>query len=452
MPDHGAIWLLQIERDSDLYAYLEDLRQGHAEAFAEYTVDRYFRQMQAGDQLLFWASGMGLIGLGKLLSDAYLDQDSETWQIGFQIEGLLPEPLSRKQLKSQPVWQAEPFIKRPQGHVFKVSFAAWQALETLLPPLILPTLPSEQKKFAKLAQKIRQSGLLISQAMLMRYHLALSSSSLVILNGPSGVGKSWLAQSYAQLSGAEYCLLAVSPHWSQPEDWLGYFNPLEKGYFDSEASLFLKRAAHEWSLARREGRRPQAYHLILDEMNLARVEHYFAPLLSGLEIQRRQGMAHLSLGSPEPLLLTPNLRVIGTINLDESTHLLADKIYDRAQVLFLQASLDDLNSLLEGQPYQSLLVEIFRLFEPLIPISLRSCKDICTYIQTAQTLDITWQNALDQQLLQKIFARLRSAEPEAIGLLKAVEALLPAQDFPLAQKQIQHLKAQWLKQGFVFGS
>lgn len=452
--DTRPVWLLQFEASSELSQRLDQLRQGRAESASEWPVERYFQQMQAGDTLLFWATGLGLIAVGQLLSAAYLAEaeDPHSWHIGFEITGLLPDPLPRAALKDLPSWSREPFLKRPQGRVFKVGTEAWDALLATLPALLEPQgLPAPQKMLEKWAEKIRQQGLLLPKQTLYRYHLAIESAALVILSGPSGVGKSWLAQLYAQVSGAESCLLAVSPHWNQPEDWLGYFNPLEKSYFDSPASRFLKRAAQEWSAARRDNRPAQPYHLILDEMNLARIEHYFAPLLSGLEILRRQGTAPLWLGGDEPVSLTPNLHVVGTINLDESTHLLADKIYDRAQVLHLVAAQEDISGLLHGLPYQSLLMAIFTCLSPPIPLSFRTCKEMRSYIEAALQIGMDWHAALDQQIVQKLLVRLRGSDPALLMHLNQLEALLPAADFPLTSERLRQLKNQWQREGFVFG-
>ena len=450
-------WLIQFEPHSDLHARLLEVGQGVAETECEWVVDRYFHRMQAGDVLLFWLSGPGggLLAKGLLLSAAYQTgaEPPAPWFIGFQIQGLLSRPIGRKALEQLPEWKSETFLKRPQGHVFRISPSAWQALEAQLPVLELPrTQVSPRKKLEQMVQKIRKEGLLLAPALIRRYHLALESASLVILTGPSGLGKSWLAQAYARHAGAHSCLLAVSPHWNQPEDWLGYFNPLQQTYFDSPASRFLREAAAEALQARRENRPARPYHLILDEMNLARVEHYFAPLLSATEVRRRGESAVLDLSDGSTLPLSSNLKLIGTINLDESTHLLADKIFDRAQVLLLEASRDDLALLLEGAPYQTLLIELRDCLEPLLSFAFRTLTDIQAYVTAAEALGIDWQTALDEQIQQKILARLRSANPADLSTLEAVQALLPAESFPFSSQRLASLRRQLLNQGFAFGS
>ena len=77
------------------------------------------------------------------------------------------------------------------------------------------------------------------------------------------------------------------------------------------------------------------FHVILDEMNLARVEHYFSRFLSAMEVRTREGIARLDLAPGHTVELTPNLKFSGTVNIDETTHGFADKVYDRAQILEL---------------------------------------------------------------------------------------------------------------------
>ena len=136
MPSEARpIWLLQFETNSELSLRLSQLRLGQVEREGEWPVERYSQQLQSGDTLLFWATGLGLIAVGQLLSAAYLAEadDPLSWHIGFEITGLLPEPLPRKALKALPTWSQEPFFKRPQGHVFKVSSEAWAELQAHLP-------------------------------------------------------------------------------------------------------------------------------------------------------------------------------------------------------------------------------------------------------------------------------------------------------------------------------
>src|SRR3954462_5040241 len=135
----------------------------------------------------------------------------------------------------------------------------------------------------------------ISDHVIRRYYLATTTRGFVILCGPSGTGKTWLAQAYANVIGARQKLVAVDPSWSSNEDLLGYLSPLDGFYHHTPFSEFVQDAAREWDSATNHGTTAREFHVILDEMNLARVEHYFSRFLSAMELRSRQGSAMLDL-------------------------------------------------------------------------------------------------------------------------------------------------------------
>jgi hypothetical protein len=175
----------------------------------------------------------------------------------------------------------------------------------------------------------------ISDDVIRRYYLATTTRGFVILCGPSGTGKTWLAQAYANVIGARQKLVAVDPSWSSNEDLLGYLSPLDGFYHHTPFSEFVADSAREWNASNQAGRVAREFHVILDEMNLARVEHYFSRFLSAMEVRTREGIARLDLAPGHTVELTPNLKFSGTVNIDETTHGFADKVYDRAQILEL---------------------------------------------------------------------------------------------------------------------
>jgi hypothetical protein len=156
------------------------------------------------------------------------------------------------------------------------------------PPELPPEEPVERTPYFEptldaVEGAIRDRGLRISQRMLRRYHVALKTRGFVILAGISGGGKTWLAETYAAATGAELLVVPVAPNWTTNEDLLGYLNPIDGRYCHTPFSHFLARAASEFTAALAAGGEPRPYHLVLDEMNLARVEHYFAKFLSAME-------------------------------------------------------------------------------------------------------------------------------------------------------------------------
>jgi energy-coupling factor transporter ATP-binding protein EcfA2 len=141
----------------------------------------------------------------------------------------------------------------------------------------------------------------------------------------------------------ELLFLPVRPDWRDSRALLGYFNPITGAYQSTPFLQFVAKAADSWRA--RDGR---TWIVVLDEMNLARVEYYFADVLSVMESGRvapgspDEGTTEqaLSLDVPEgdgsdeaparTLRLPPNLFVVGTVNVDETTHAFSPKVLDRA--------------------------------------------------------------------------------------------------------------------------
>jgi YD repeat-containing protein len=142
------------------------------------------------------------------------------------------------------------------------------------------------------------------------------------------------------------CFLSVRPDWRDSKALLGYYNPLTERYESTPLLEFLLRAA--WDYKQNESN-AQPYFVILDEMNLAHVEYYFADFLSVLESGRdeegwtKEALRLHSFGKsildqdgypvPPELRLPPNLYIIGTVNIDETTYMFSPKVLDRAFTL-----------------------------------------------------------------------------------------------------------------------
>jgi len=141
------------------------------------------------------------------------------------------------------------------------------------------------------------------------------------------------------------CFLSVRPDWRDSKALLGYYNPLTERYESTPLLEFLLRAAKDYDQNKGNA---QPYFVILDEMNLAHVEYYFADFLSVLESGREEGWTKEALrlhsfgksildqdGYPVPpeLRLPPNLYIIGTVNIDETTYMFSPKVLDRAFTL-----------------------------------------------------------------------------------------------------------------------
>ncbi len=159
---------------------------------------------------------------------------------------------------------------------------------------------------------------------------AFASTRLIILQGISGTGKTSLPYAFGKFVQNPAVICSVQPSWRDRSELFGYFNEFTKKYNETE----MLRAMYEASY------NENVYAVILDEMNIARVEYYFAEMLSILEMPSRSEWIvdivpnswsndpkHIVKGQ---LTIPPNMWYIGTANNDDSTFAITDKVYDRA--------------------------------------------------------------------------------------------------------------------------
>lgn len=308
----------------------------------------------------------------------------------------------------------------------------------------------EEVPFDKIREGIAAAGMRLPDEVVRRYHSALRSRGFVILTGISGTGKTWLAETYARVTGAQHLVVPVAPNWTSNEDLLGYLNPLDDIFHATAFTEFLERAAREHREAREEGRAPADYHLVLDEMNLARVEYYFAKFLSTMEIRSRSdsGEAVLDLAPGRTVLLPPNLKVVGTVNIDETTHGFADKVYDRAQLVELGSPRSALRDHLRDVPHADLLMRVWDAVSDVAPFAFRVLDDVRAYIAISVDVGASWEEALDDQVLQKILPKVKGNDGR-VG--KALERLseVCGQTLPRSAARAQAMLRDYRDHGFA---
>ncbi len=252
----------------------------------------------------------------------------------------------------------------------------------------------------------------------------------VLLSGLSGTGKTALLTTYARLylrqlgldEKRHLSLVPVSPDWRDPSGLLGYFNALHSDpTFQAEPALRLVVAA---------ARNPSLpYFLILDEMNLARVELYFAPFLSAMESGRELPLhAHDEVvnGVPPTIPWPTNLFVGGTVNMDETTHPFSDKVLDRA---FTMEFWDvDLDAFLAGRGQRHTVAEDLlrdihgELRRVRRHFGYRTAGEVLDFLDHAAAIgagdDV---GVLDDAVFAKVLPRLRGEEsPQLHEVLAAV--------------------------------
>lgn len=256
---------------------------------------------------------------------------------------------------------------------------------------------SESRAVSYIQAFMRNKGILYRRSVLEDFFALVCTHDLIVLAGDSGSGKTNLVKSFAEAVGGKSVIIPVKPNWTSAEDLLGYYNPLEQKYLTTPFLDALFEAKQNPDVP---------YFICLDEMNLARVEYYFADFLSLLEERNyspvislysdsesehllsearnflaliedskaklektdlvsfldlmrdeqvnaklhelcgfREGdsllkyhaqlrkMLQSYLCTPAKLVLPSNVRIIGAINVDETTHYLSPKILDRVHLM-----------------------------------------------------------------------------------------------------------------------
>lgn len=317
---------------------------------------------------------------------------------------------------------------------------------------------------------IRRQGFFFPEHLIENFYLSLKAKPFVILAGISGTGKTRLVKLFAEALGAvrdngQFTLIPVRPDWSDPADLLGYKDLAGRFQPGPVTQVFVE--------ARQPENRHKPYFICLDEMNLARVEHYFSDLLSVLETQEwREGeirtqalISAAMLGTPEDELkygglgIPENVFLIGTVNMDETTHPFSKKVLDRASTLEFNyinlqqypeaitqeadgaAELAELNHLFlrsdylsladAYEPYQELvvrttgrLVKINALLEDIhAHVGFRVRDAVCFYMIYNERYGLMdEEEAFDWQLLQKLLPRIQGSHSSVrrvlLGLMK----------------------------------
>ncbi len=248
-------------------------------------------------------------------------------------------------------------------------------------------------------------GFIVLPEQLTNFYLALLSSPLIIMTGTSGTGKSRLPWLFAELTGAGFKKVAVKPQWDDNSDMFGYTSPLQTTQFiPGEFTVAIEEA----------NKKPTApFVVLLDEMNLAAVEHYFSDFLSVIETRRRQNTSvvtdPLPLDLPQPpqspdpyaslrsLPLPHNVKVVGTANMDETTRSFSPKVLDRAfSIEFEDVDLSAFPSQAPGPEIKKSEFEILasRLVDAKNPVSVSEaylanpeiCQEAAGYLETIRAI------------------------------------------------------------------
>lgn len=182
-----------------------------------------------------------------------------------------------------------------------------------------------------------QLGLYYEPETVRAFVASLAVSRLVIMQGISGTGKTSLAYAFGKFIRHEASIVPVQPSWKDRTDMLGYYNEFTGKFTETDLLYDLYNANTD----------DRIYLTVLDEMNISRVEYYFAEFLSVLELpelasRKIEVVSDVKDNDPKllekgKLAVPDNVWFIGTANNDDSTLSISDKVYDRAMVIELQS-------------------------------------------------------------------------------------------------------------------
>jgi chemotaxis protein histidine kinase CheA len=348
---------------------------------------------------------------------------------------------------------------------------------------------NESEALQNLEKHVRLKHFDFPQRLLYAFHTALKTSDiscLTVMAGVSGTGKSALPKLYSEAMGMHLCMLSVEPRWDSPRDLFGFFNYMENRY---EPTLLARSLMQFDPYAIDEKKENNTLDLngqmllvLLDEMNLARIEYYFSEYLSKLELRRdlmdkilasdeesrhKVSMELFRGWKPKPsgedgtiesaihLYAHTNVLFTGTMNEDETTQSLSDKVIDRANVLHfgrpaeLKADLADSNPGLPAPGYvshvlwkdwsQSANQNLIGIYVPRLkklndlmakinrPFAHRTSKAILAYI--ANYPNNQHQVAFADQIAMRIMPKLRGLDLESYrSELLAIQSFVESND------------------------
>lgn len=325
---------------------------------------------------------------------------------------------------------------------------------------------------------------------------SLLTKPFIILTGLSGSGKTKLAEAMAywlsEDTKTQVCMVAVGADWTNNEPLLGYADAIDKTRYCAPSSGVLQLLTHAIDY------KDKPHFLILDEMNLSHVERYFADFLSAMESSKSELRLHgnndVDLEAseifkvPAALTLPPNVFIIGTVNVDETTYMFSPKVLDRANVIEFRVSADQMSAFLaapattvsmedlkgKGARYAEAFVSrakldanldpelasqlqqnLIELFKPLAEVGAefgyRSAKEIARFVAIHRELsgdNWNYKDALDAQVMQKLMPKLHGSARKLNGVLNKLEEFARKHKLPLTQDKVERMKNR-LKEGFT---
>ncbi len=371
----------------------------------------------------------------------------------------------------------------------------------IFPRYLRPTQTSsitEQSFFERFVKHVRDSGFQYRDIDLLAFHVSVKCGDLTILGGLPGTGKSTLTRLYSEaLMGSEvdahefqpFLHVSVSPAWLDMRDLIGHVNALNGTFQPADSGLYqmLLKAENEYSeLADDAALR----FVCLDELNLSHVEHYFSAFLQVLEHPLGQrtlkcfpaNVVHEEsmFGAHSSIKLPPTLRFVGTVNFDETTKQLSQRLLDRVNLIRLPSEvlpleLDDPSTMRpSGQSvrlrdysgwikrsvaYSEELGTILDDLKPDLrvigcPMNPRRFSAMRRFISSWPTEIKDGFHAVDLQIAQRVFPQVRSTfQPQVRNAVDSIRKKLEAKGdrFTESLRVLNEILPTWESEAFDSG-
>lgn len=301
------------------------------------------------------------------------------------------------------------------------------------------------EKFRSYLQYRYDTPLYYDEDKIRTFIAGFASSRLMILEGLSGTGKTWLPRAFMQFITKESqevkaLEIPVQSSWKDRNDLLGFYNDFKKQYKETEFLKALYTALHDPNTI---------YLIVLDEMNLSRIEYYFADVLSVMEKPMKDWEIELisdyaSLDSSEgawpkcihhgKIRILNNVWFVGTANKDDSTFLISDKVYDRSTVIeFIEKGQFDANLKKEDPIFLN-----NDTFNSMLDDAVTKYKEHDKYMKLMNDLDkmvfdcfqVTFGNRIQNQLKRfvPVYVECGGTVEEAIDIVFSKKVLRKLED------------------------
>jgi hypothetical protein len=306
---------------------------------------------------------------------------------------------------------------------------------------------------AEFTESVKTINLFFPTFLTKRYIASLATKPFVIFTGLSGSGKTKIAQTFSKWiceSDQQNKIIPVGADWTNREPLLGYPNSLDptKYVLPDNGALDLILGAIEDARGK-ELKDCKPFFLILDEMNLSHVERYFSDFLSGMESKEAISLYtgnnrkdENGRAIPKEITLPPNLFLVGTVNIDETTYMFSPKVLDRANTIEFRVDKDDIIRFFDGpidksdylidakgssyssdlmafvskqmeqsNTYQKQLLEFFKALQPIgAEFGYRTANEMNRLIALLELLGMEKsESALDVAVMHKLLPKLHGS-------------------------------------------